>query len=143
MGMNIYRIAIFMFLINLALTLITLANVPITCNSTGTGCIFFSADTMSSTSMSQILSGNIKDGQYKSVQIETNIDQDLYTATAAGLGVLVNFIYVAILGMYLLVPFFFGSNALTIGFGLGLQSLVWFFYGRSLLGLIKLGGGDV
>ena len=141
--MNIYRIALFVFLVQEAIYAVSLINYPLACNSNG-ACIYFSADTISGTTLGDIVKGNVESGIYKTTQIEANIQADAWTSTGIAITMTVNMLYGSIAGMWSLIIFFFGYSAIGVFLATMMQALVYFFYTCMISDTVKtLGKGDI
>ena len=141
--MNIFRIALFIFLIQQGIWLMTLASIPISCLSDGSACIYFSADTVAATTWQDVVTNEVDSGQYKSTQIETEIDADVWTATAMSLNIFTTILYGAAAGAYSLVIFFFGRTTVSYAVAILLQGVVYWFYLVLISKTIKDVGGDI
>jgi hypothetical protein len=142
--MNAWRIVIFVFSIQMGIFVITQANIPLACQSDGTSCIFFTADTISATDMGAIINNEVDSSQYKATQIEEDIfNTDFFTATSTALKTLTNFAYLSVFGIFAIVTFIFGSNGVGLLLATILQSIVYFFYGVLIVDKIKPGGGNI
>jgi hypothetical protein len=141
--MNIFRIALFVFLIQEGIYFMSLVNYPLTCNSSGS-CIYFTADTISGTTLGDIIKGDIDSGIYKTTQIEANIQADAWTSTGIALTMLIRMLFGSIAGMYSLVIFFFGFSVISVALAASMQALVYFFYACMISDTVKtLGKGDI
>jgi len=141
--MNVYKIAMFVFLIQQAIWLVSLADIPIACTSDGSACIYFESDTITGTTWAAVIAGEVESGQYKSTQIETEIDADVWTATAMSLNIATTILYAAWAGAFSLVTFFFGWTTISVAFAALLQTLVYYFYLILVAKIIKDVGGDI
>ena len=138
--MNVWRIALFVFMIQTAVQLTTLANVPISCTADGTACVYFNADTLRSSDMGSIISNQIDTSAFQSTQITQNIfTTDLFTFTSTALNVITNFIYMSVFGIYSFITFVFGSGVVSVAFAGAMQVIVYFFYGRLLSDVLRPG----
>lgn len=141
--MNIYRIAIFIFLVQEGITLLSLAHYPLACNASG-ACIYFEASTIQGTTMADIIKGNVESGIYKTTQIEANIQADAWTSTGIYITMASSIVYGSIFGISSIILFFFGYSLLSGTIAVIMQALVYLFYISMILDGIKaFGKGDV
>jgi hypothetical protein len=139
--MNMWKILMYIFFLQLGITVVTFAQIPLTCNSDGTACVYFDADTLRSTEMEDIISNQVNENQYRSTQIKTDIFRtDVLTATSTVLNIITNVFYMSLFGLYAFITFIFGNNGVAVALGVGMQTLIYIFYARAFADVIKLGG---
>ena len=141
--MNILKIALFIFLVQEAVYIVAAANIPITCDTSGTSCLYFTADTISGTTWADIIANEVGQNQYKTTQLETDISADLWTATATALSIVTSIAYGSVFGIYSLIIFFFGNSAVSQAFGIVLQAVVYYFYAVFIIKMVKDVRGEV
>jgi hypothetical protein len=136
---NVWKIAMFVFLAQLGFTLVSVANIPISCDASYTQCAYFDAGTMSSTDMGSVISGQIDSGNFRSTQIQENIFTDAFAFTSMAFSVITSFIYMSIAGIFTVITFAFGKGVVSLAFASGMQVVVYFFYGRLIVDVLKPG----
>jgi hypothetical protein len=142
--MNIFQIALFVFLVQEGIYLVTLVNYPLSCDAATNACIYFDASTISGTTLGDIMKGNIESGTYKTTPIEANVQADAWTSTGIAVTMLSSILYGSVFGMWSLIIFFFGSSIISIAIATVMQCLVYFFYACMLADNIRaLGKGDI
>ena len=141
--MNIWRIALFLLLLNGAFIVVGEARIPIKCDAAETSCVYFDNDLIGSTTLPDILEGNIADKSYKVVHVEADVAVDVYTATATALSKLGQYIIFTVTFVYAMIIFIFGVSSLTIAIGVMFQSAIYFFILRSVVSIIKEGQGEM
>ena len=129
-----------MFMLQTGVTIATAANFPLACTSDGSSCLFFSLDTMRNNELGGIISNQVDTSQYKSTQIQADITTDTFTATAVDLNTFTNIAYMTLFGGYTFIVFVFGSNIVGILLAGAVQTMIYIFYARAFLEVIKLGG---
>lgn len=141
--MNVHRIALFILILQASVIIVTAANIPLKCTSDNSACIYFSASTVNSQTIQNIISDQVDEKEYTSTQVETDITTDLYTSTALTLEKITSITFFAIFGVYTMIVFFFGRSAVIVAIAGTLQTVVYYFYIRSIVSVIKEGKGDI
>lgn len=144
MAVNIWRIAIFVMLLQVGITVASTAQIPLSCLPDDKAtCIMFNMNTMTSTTIQNIIQNQVDSGQYKTIQVETDITTDIYLATSNALAITMNAVFSAAVGMFAFIIFVFGSSVLSVFLAGAMQSVVYIYYIRAAASLIKPGKGDI
>ncbi len=127
--MNVNRIALFFFIVQVSVTLVSLAGIPLRClpNDPST-CIRFTTNTMSSTSISEIVTNEIQNGQYTSSKVQTDITTDAFQSTSQALGIFTEIIAGNLTMVYHLIIFIFGTSSYAVTLALSMQSICYMIY---------------
>jgi len=141
--MNIYRLALFMFLVSESVYIISLANIPLRCTDDYSACLYFSPSVFGGTSIYDVLQGNIDEGQYTGTKISTDVTVDFYLTIPNVISKAVDILSWSIAGTYGLFTMFFGFSAVSVAIGTMLQGIMYFMYAKLLNDYIREGKGDI
>ena len=142
--MNAWRIAIYIFAVHMLFLVAVNANIPISCNSDNTACTYFTDTTIATTTLPDIISGQVDESQYQSAKIESNIfGYDVVQNVVTAINKLISTLLFMITGAFNLVRFFFGASPLTFYMGILLQGIVEIFYLAAILDKIRSGSGSL
>jgi len=140
---NVWKLSLFLLLLNLSLYVVGEANIPIRCDSAGTSCLYFNVGTIGTTTLSDIMEGNVDDSSYKAVQIEAEVTADMYTATATAISKAGQSIVFSLYCVYSIVVFIMGYSPVGVAIAVTLQAGVYFFYSYYVISLVKESSGDI
>ena len=141
--MNIWRLTLFLLLLNMSIYVIGEAQVPIKCNAAGTSCIYFGNDIIGTTTLPDIIMDNVDESNYKAVQVEADVAADIYTATATAINKAGQTITFSLHSVYSIIIFIAGGGAVSFALAVMYQCGVYFFYARYAISLIKEGSGEI
>ena len=141
--MNALRLAFFVFLLQTSITVIAIADLPISCTSDRTACLHFNANTIGGTTLSNILAEEVDESNYKATQIEADVDADVWTAGAQAASMVTSLGYGAIIGIYSFTVFIFGFSGISASIGAFLQGIVYYFYFTLLKSVFRDTTGEI
>ena len=141
--MNIWRLTLFLLLLNMSIYVVGVAQIPIKCNAAQTSCIYFGNDIIGTTTLSDIIMDNVDESNYKAVQVEADVAADIYTATATAISKAGQTIVFSLHSVYSIIIFVLGGGAVSFAIAVMFQSGIYFFYARYLASLIKEGTGEI
>jgi len=141
--MNVFRIALLVFLVQEVILIASVASIPLACNSAQTNCVYFNVSTISSTTMADLMQTEIEEDEYKSTQIASDIEQDESLDIGKAINIAKELIYGHVFGLKSIITFIFGNGAVATAIGSLFQAIVYFFYSILLLNIVRFAGGKI
>ena len=133
----------FIFLLQMGVWFAITAGIPIGCNADMDTCRFFDSTVFNGKNIINTWGDSVREGQYKSVLVESNVFMEAYSLVTGALSLLVSVLWGAIAGVFGFVIFIFGSNLTALAIAGALQALVYYFYLVLIIKTIKEASGEV